>query len=76
MKRGGEGSSQRVNHGQQLRDPLDLVDHYGVDPGRASQQLPKALGAGVQAAMKGRFEQVQEQGIREPMAQPCGLSGP
>ena len=64
-----------VDDGEQFRDPLDLIDHHGPGPGRARKQFPKALGAGAQAAMQGRFEQVQEQRTRKLVPQPRGLAG-
>ena len=64
-----------VNDREQFGDPLDLVDHHRRLPGRACQQFPKALGTGAQAAMQRRFEQVQIQGIGEPVTQPCGFAG-
>ena len=64
-----------VNNREKLGDPLDLVDHYRSLPGRACEQLPKALGTGSQAAMQRRFEQVQIEGIGKLVAQPSGLAG-
>ena len=64
-----------VDNREQFGDPLDLVDHHRRLPGRACQQFPKALGTGAQIAMQRRFEQVQIQGIGEPVAQPCGFAG-
>ena len=64
-----------VNDREQFRYPLDLVDHHRRVPGRACEQIPKALGTGAQAALQRRFEQVQIQGIGEPVAQPGGFAG-
>ena len=64
-----------VDDGQELRNPLNLVDHHRVLAGRPRKQLVEALGPGVEAAMQRGIEQVQVQGIREPVAQPGGLAG-
>ena len=64
-----------VHDREQLRDPLDLVDDHGVPARRPRHQLPKALGAGAQAAMQGGVEQVQVQGVGQPPAQPGGFAG-
>ena len=65
----------RMDDGEQLRDALDLVDDHRVRAGRAGDQLAQPLGAGAQGAVARRVEQVQEQGARQPVAQPRRLAG-
>ena len=64
-----------VDNRKELGDSLYLVDHHGRFLGRACEQLPKTLGASAQTAMQRRIEQVQIQGIGEPVVQPSGLAG-
>ena len=77
MKRGGDGSSMTgVNDREQLRDALDLVDDHDLLSGRSCEELPEAFGAGTQAAVSRRLEQIDEQGARNPLAQPRGFPRP
>ena len=60
---------------EQLRDALDLVDDHGLSPGSSCEQFAQALGASTQAAVSRRIEKIDEQGVRQSLAQPRGFPG-
>ena len=65
-----------MDDGQKLRNPLNLVDHHRVFAGRSREQLQETLGARIKTPMQRGIEQVQVQGIGEPIAQPSPESAP
>jgi hypothetical protein len=70
---------QGVDHAEQLRDALHLIDHH-VDRVRrtslsAGDQLGQSLGMGFEPAMYRWLQQIDEERIGENMTQPGGFAG-
>ena len=65
---------QLVNDGQQLGNPLHLVDHEIGHAGRRGQ-LPQTLRPRRVQPLLGRREQVDSDGVRERRLQPGALTG-
>lgn len=67
---------QGMDHREQLRRTLYLVDDHRGLVERTRKPFPKALGTGVHAAMRLRVQQIDVQGVGKPVTQPRGLAGP
>jgi hypothetical protein len=63
-----------LSEGSGSRHPLDLVDDNGPIGGGTQGDLPQALRACLQFPVDFRFQQVDENRIRQLMVQPGGLS--